>query len=84
MKKIHTGVKRKFGLSRSLRHYRFFHPGIRKHRPKTFKTEESAHQWASKHGLKKEQYYLKSAKKGKKFQVVRYNEKNNGFIAQNN
>jgi len=77
MKKIHTRLKRKFGLSTGLSHYHFFHPCTnKKNRPKTFKTEESANAWVRKYGLKKEQYYLKKVKRNKKFQVVRYNGKN--------
>ncbi len=69
-RKIHTRTKRKWGLSTGLSHYRFFHPGPnKKNRPKTFKTEEAAHAWASKHGLNPEQYCLKLVKKDKKFQV---------------
>lgn len=75
MKKVHTRIKRKFGLSTHLRHYGFFHPKARKHRPKTFKTEESANRWASEHGLKQEQYYLKKVKHNKKFQVAMQNGK---------
>lgn len=70
MKKIHTRVKRKFNLSRRLKHYAFFHPIQTKHRPKTFKTEQAANAWAEKKGLKKGQYTLKSVKKNKRLQVV--------------
>ena len=41
MTKTHTRVKRRFGLSTSLSHHRFFHPTGGKARPKTFKTEDS-------------------------------------------
>ena len=71
--KIHTRTKRKLGLSSGFGHYKFFHPGVKQNnRPKTFKTEKSAHLCAEKNGLKKEQYYLKSVKKRKRFQMVRY------------
>lgn len=81
MKKIYTRAKRKLELSTHLRHYNFFHPGIkRKKRPKTFKTEESAHAWALNHGLKPEEYYLKLVKKGKKFQIVAYNGKDKNTV----
>jgi hypothetical protein len=76
MRKVHTRIKRKFGLSTHLNQYSFFHPGIKKHRPKTFKTEESANAWALNHGLKPEQYYLKQVKKGKKFQIMMQDGKN--------
>jgi len=35
MGKIHTRVKRKWGLSTHLRHYRFFHPGPKKKKEQT-------------------------------------------------
>ena len=78
MKKIHTRVKRRYGLSTRKNHYDFFHPSVKgkRIRAKTFKTEEVAHKWASAQGLKKEGYYLKKVKKGKKFEVVEYNGKN--------
>ena len=69
MTKIHTRVKRRFGLSTRFSHYSFFHPHIKKNRPRTFKTEEAANTWALSHSLKEEQYYLKGVKKGKKFQI---------------
>lgn len=72
MNKVHTKIKRKYGLSTHLNQYRFFHP-VKKHRPKTFKTEEAAHAWASNNGLKAEQYALKKVKRNKKFQVVMKN-----------
>ncbi len=71
MARIHTRVKRRFGLSTHLSHYKFFHTGTkRKNRPKTFKIEEAANEWALKQGLKPEQYFLKKVKKNKKFQIV--------------
>lgn len=65
-KKIHTRQKRYMSKEKGRN---------RKKRPKTFKTEESAHAWALKHGLKPEQYYLKKVKRNKKFQIVMYNGK---------
>lgn len=71
MRKVHTRTKRKFGLSTHLRHYKLFHPGVKKpNRPKTFKTEEAANAWALSQGLKPEHYSLKEVKKNKKFRVV--------------
>ena len=70
MSKIHTRLKRKIGLSSSRQHYFYFHTTVVKHRPKTFATGESADKWAAEHGLKLGEYSLKSAKKGKRFQVV--------------
>ena len=75
MVKIHTRAKRKYGLSTRYRHYNYFHRIKKKNRPKTFKTEESAHAWASRHNLKPEQYYLRKTKRNKKFQVVMYDRK---------
>ena len=65
-------------------HYRFFHPGGVKARPKTFKTEEIANAWALNHGLKEGQYYLKRVKRNKKFQVVGYNGKNKDIANKEN
>ncbi|MBI2208140.1 hypothetical protein HYU50_01470 [Candidatus Woesearchaeota archaeon] len=70
MKKVHTKIKRKFRLSTRFRHSGFFHQAAKKNGPKTFKTESAAHAWASSHGLKPEQYALKSAKRNKRFQIV--------------
>lgn len=75
MKKVHTRIKRRCGLSTFLNQYKFFHPGVKKHRPKTFKTEEGANEWALNHGLKPGQYYLKKVKRNKKFQVMTQNGK---------
>jgi len=38
--------------------------------PKTFNTEESAHACAAKQSLSPEQYFLKPAKRNKKFIIV--------------
>lgn len=70
MAKIHTRIKRRYGLSTSRGHYSYFHGIGKKHRPKTFNTEESANAWALKQGFKPEQYDLKKVKRNKKFQVV--------------
>jgi hypothetical protein len=76
MAKIHTPIKRKYGLATHLGQYRFFHPGVKKNRPRTFKTEEAANKWALEHNLSLEQYYLKKAKRNKKFQIVIKNGQN--------
>ncbi len=81
MKKIHTRAKRKFGLSTHLSHYKFFHPGIKKHRPKTFKTEEAANSWALQHGFRSKQYHLKSVKHNEKFQIVMEDGQNKNNIS---
>jgi len=70
MSKVHTRVKRRSGLARRTRHYKYFHPQIGKTRPKTFKTEAAANAWALSRGLKGGQYHLEKAKKGKKFKVA--------------
>ena len=76
MPKIHTRMKRKIGLSSTRKHQYYFHPAIKKNRPRTFKTEESANKWAAAHGLKPAEYSLNSVKKGKRFQVASYEDKN--------
>ena len=70
MAKIHTRIKRRYGLSTSHGHYSYFHGAGKNNRPKTFNTEESANTWALKQGFKPEQYDLKKVKHNKKFQVV--------------
>ena len=70
MGKVHTNTKRRFRLATHLGHSGFFHPVDKKNRPKTFKTESSAHAWASANKLKTEQYALKSVKRNKRFQIV--------------
>jgi len=75
MAKIHTRIKRRYGLSTSHGHHSYFHGIGKKNRPKTFNTEESANAWALKQGLKPEQYNLSKAKRNKKFQVVMHDRK---------
>ena len=70
MAKIHTRIKRRYGLSTSHGHHSYFHGIGKKNRPKTFKTEEAANAWALKQGLKPGQYHIKKVKHNKKFQVV--------------
>ncbi len=69
MKKMHSHVKRRLNLTRSKRHSLRF--GGRKRRAKTFHTEAAAHADAKVKGMKEGTYSLKSAKKGKKFMVVK-------------
>lgn len=52
MSKIHTRTKRKYSLSTKFGHKRFFSNIKPKNRPKTFKSEEKAKEWAEKQGLK--------------------------------
>lgn len=53
MGKIHTRLKRKFGLTSSFGHMRFFSGGsTRKNGPKTFKTEEKAKEYIKLKALK--------------------------------
>ena len=68
MGKMHTRVKRKLGLTKSFRHGKSY-KGLKKHGPKTFKTEESANKWAAEHKLDKGKYTLVPAKKRKKFKI---------------
>lgn len=75
MAKIHTRIKRRLGLSTHLRHHRSSYSVIKKNRPKTFATEETAHTWVAKQNLKPEQYSLKPAKHNKKVMVVVKNGK---------
>jgi len=70
MNKIHTKVKRKFGLPTHIRQYRFFHPTDADHRPKSFASEELAKKWAGDQGLKAGEYSLKRVKRDKRFEVV--------------
>ena len=81
MKKIHTRIKRRLGLSIHKNPYYFFHPTlVKRRRSKSFKTEEAANAWALNHGLKPEDYYLEKVKRNKKFQIVKYNGKNKNNI----
>lgn len=67
---MHTRAKRKLGLTTSHR-YRKSNLGlVNKRGQKTFKTEETAHKWASEHKLDKDKYTLVLAKKRKKFKIV--------------
>ena len=70
MKKIHTKVKRKFGLSTHKSQYTFFHKVEKIHRPKSFASEELANKWATEQGLKAGQYTLKKVKHNKRFEIV--------------
>ncbi|MEM4260206.1 MAG: hypothetical protein QXG00_03145 [Candidatus Woesearchaeota archaeon] len=70
MKKIHTRRKRKHGLSTKKRHYRYFHATIRKKRPRTFFSEEQAHNWAKNIGLEKDKYEVLLTKHNRKFKIV--------------
>lgn len=74
MTKIHTRTKRKLRLSK----YNKLNT-IKKKRPKTFDSIESANVWASNKGIKPEQYTLKSVKHNKKFEIV---ISENSIIAQ--
>ena len=68
MKKIHTRMKRRWRLSTHLSHYFFFHPKKPQHRPKTFRTEQTAIEWAKSHSV--EGFDLKRVKRGLRFQIV--------------
>ena len=66
MKKIHTRAKRRAGIST---HKSKIPSGKKKKRPKTFKTEAAANEWAKKNKIEK--FSLKKVKKDKKFQIVK-------------
>ena len=67
---MHTRVKRKLGLTTSLSHGKTNRGLVKKHGPRTFKTEESAHNWAADNKLDKGKYDLVPAKKWTKFKIV--------------
>lgn len=79
MAKIHTRIKRRYGLSTTHGHHSYFHGIGKKNRPKTFNTEGSANTWALKQGFKPEQYDLKKVKHSKKFQVVMHGKDKKAF-----
>jgi hypothetical protein len=66
MAKIHTRIKRKLGLAHNLRHKK----KLKKIRPKTFGTEESAKKYAESKGIK--DYNIINLKLGnkKKLKIV--------------
>lgn len=68
MKKIHSRAKKKIGLGTHVKHKARLLKKPRKSRPKTFKTEKAANEYAKSLGIKS--YELKKVKKDKKFQVV--------------
>jgi hypothetical protein len=69
VKKIHTRTKRKFNLTSSFGHKKFFSGYKKPHRPKTFHTTETAKAYAETQGLKDSEYILIPAKKSKKIQI---------------
>jgi hypothetical protein len=70
MAKIHTKIKRKYGLTTSFRH-KTLGAGKKKTGPRTFISEESAKKWASENKLIDGSYTLKLVKKNKRFQIVK-------------
>ena len=70
MVKMHTRIKRKRGLNSHSRHRSRPDSEAKSKRPKTFKTEESAHSWAEKNKLSPAQYTIEKAKKNKRFMAV--------------
>ena len=69
-RKIHTRAKRRLGISTHL-HVGSLNKKPRKKRPKTFKAEESANEYAKKHGITK--YILKNLRfpgKKKKIRII--------------
>ena len=67
---MHTRVKRKLGLTTLFSHGKTNRGLVKKHGPKTFKTEESAHKWAADNKLDKGKYDLVPAKKWTKFKIA--------------
>ncbi|MBW2980095.1 hypothetical protein KY360_01590 [Candidatus Woesearchaeota archaeon] len=67
MVKIHTRVKRKFGMR--ARFSRKNPLRVKQSRPKTFITEAKAKEYAVKQKLKEDSYSIVPAKKGKKFKI---------------
>ena len=68
--KVHTKLKRKYGVTSSFRH-NGFHKGTtvdKRKGDKTFKTEDTANAHAQKLGIT--EFTLEPAKKGKKFKIV--------------
>ena len=57
-KKVHTRIKRRHSLTTSKRHYEYFHDLKKQVRPKTFITEDAAHERAKRDGLKITDYTL--------------------------
>ncbi len=68
---MHTRIKRKRGLNSHFRHRNRADSKAKSKRPKTFRTEESAKEWAEKNKLKITDYTIEKAKKNKKFKVVK-------------
>lgn len=70
MSKVHTRIKRKYGLTTSFRNTKLG-SGQKKPRPRTFKTEEAAKLWASQNNIKQDSFTLIKVKKDKRFQIVK-------------
>ena len=68
MKKIHTRAKKKLAVGTHKPHRAKIFDWPRSKGPKTFKTEESAKNFAEKNEIKN--FELKKVKKNKKFQIV--------------
>lgn len=75
--KVHTRLKRKYGLTSSQRWTNFFRGGkVLKKRDRTFKTLEGAKKWASeKLNLKEGTYNIVPAKLNKKFKIQKLEAK---------
>lgn len=72
MAKIHTRARRALKIGTHKNIYHILHKGINLPRPKTFGSEEAAHNWAKLH--KVEHYTLKKVKRDKRFQIVQEKE----------
>ena len=68
MGKIHTKIKRKYGLTTSFRQTKL---GAGKKKPgaRTFASEEAANKWAKENKI--DSFTLKKVKKDKRFQIVK-------------
>jgi hypothetical protein len=69
--KVHTRLKRKYGLTSSFRHTNFFRGGkVPKKGERTFKTLEGAKKWATEtRKLKEGTYNIIPAKRNLKFKI---------------
>jgi hypothetical protein len=72
MKKIHTRAKKKLRLGTHTQHKARLFGWGKKKGAKTFKTEESANNYAKENNITK--FELKKVKKNKKFQIMELNE----------
>jgi hypothetical protein len=70
MTKVHTRKKRQYDISPHLNGKHFF-TAIPRVRPKTFKSELAAKEYAKEQKLAESSYSLKIVKNNKRFQIVK-------------